>query len=99
MHRLQFIKLGLQVSLRVFVARSSILQLRVEPRLHFGLLEQHLLPHFIDRFLVLNRHSIRDPAHLLASLAQLALHLLAADFQIRQRTVHFRVNLAELAIR
>ena len=69
------------------MAGSAVFQLSVETRLHFSLLKKHFLPDLVDGFLVLNGHGVGDSPDLLASLAQIALELLA-----------FPLHLAELSL-
>ena len=76
MRSLKSVKFGSEISVRVLVSRSTILELRVKPRLHLSLLEQHLLSHLVDGLLILNGHCISGPPHLLFGLLEVTLNLL-----------------------
>ena len=58
------------------VSLPSILEFAVESGLHLGLLEEHLLPDFVDLLLVLDLHRIADASDLFSGLCKVALQLL-----------------------
>ena len=96
MLRLQGLVLGLQVGVAGLVPRPTIFKLAVEPGLHLGLFKEHLLPDFIDGFLVVYGHSICDASDLLPSLGQIPLDLLALELGVLQTPLDFCIYMAQL---
>ena len=89
----------LQVRVRVFVPRAPILELRVEPRLHLGLLKQHPLSDLVDCLLVLDGHSIGDAADFVPGLRQVSLHVLSLALAVRKTRIQLGIHLTDLSIR
>ena len=78
--------------------RAPIFELRVESRLHLGLLKQHPLSDLVDCLLVFDGHSIGDAADFVPGLRQVSLHVLSLALAVRKTRIQLGIHLTDLSI-
>ena len=78
------------------MARATILELAVETRLHFCLLQKHLLSHLVHRLLIFDGHGICHASYLLSRLGHLSLDVFPLALTLRKTLPQICVNLTHV---